>query len=78
MCSNHNETFATDCDLYRKRCLCEESATDEDEIGASACGEDNMYSHVHVEYYGECQKDKYNSRWFLSKVRFLRPITGLH
>ena len=56
MCSNHNETFATDCDLYRKRCLCEESATDEDEMGAaaSACGEDNMYSHVHVEYYGDC------------------------
>ena len=56
VCSNHNETFATDCDLYRKRCLCEESAAgDEDEMGAgSACGEDNMYSHVHVEYYGDC------------------------
>ena len=55
VCSNHNETFATDCDLYRKRCLCEESTADDGENGAaSACGEARMYQHVHVEYYGQC------------------------
>ena len=63
VCSNHNETFATDCDLYRKRCLCEESDAGDDEMGAtSACGEGNMYNHVHVEYYGDCSKDSRHGR----------------
>ena len=53
VCSNHNETFASDCDLHRKRCLCEESGDDVMDAGVgSACGEANMYKHIHIEYYG--------------------------
>ena len=57
VCSNHNETFASGCDLHRKRCLCEESRDGVEGIG-SACGEANMYKHIHIEYYGTCPLSK--------------------
>jgi hypothetical protein len=47
VCSNHNETFNTDCDLYRSRCLCED--------GDDRCTEPGKAKHVHIEYYGECR-----------------------
>nr|XP_053641995.1 SPARC-like [Cherax quadricarinatus] len=47
VCSNHNETWMSDCELYRQRCLCKE----EDE----SCLKPE-YSHVHIDYYGECQE----------------------
>ncbi|KAG0730077.1 Secreted protein acidic and rich in cysteine [Chionoecetes opilio] len=46
VCSNNNETWMSDCELYRQRCLCQE----EDE---SCLSPDNK--HVHIEYYGACQ-----------------------
>ncbi|MPC28407.1 Secreted protein acidic and rich in cysteine [Portunus trituberculatus] len=47
VCSNYNETWMSDCELYRQRCLCEE----EDQ---SCLNPENK--HVHIEYYGECQQ----------------------
>ncbi|KAG7172906.1 SPARC-like [Homarus americanus] len=46
VCSNHNETWMSDCELYRQRCLCQE----EDD----SCLKPE-YSHSHIDYYGECQ-----------------------
>lgn len=45
ICSNHNETWNSDCELYRMRCLCKE--------GAAGCV-DPKYDHAHVEYFGTC------------------------
>ncbi|CAG0925333.1 unnamed protein product [Notodromas monacha] len=47
VCSNHNETWDSDCVLYQMRCLC----TD----GDRRC-HDDKYKHVHVEYYGTCKE----------------------
>lgn len=47
VCSNHNETWASDCELYRMRCLCVE--------GRDGCLKEK-FEHVHVEYYGECRE----------------------
>ncbi|XP_050050622.2 SPARC [Dermacentor andersoni] len=46
VCSNHNQTWDSDCELYQMRCLCE----DEKE---GCKGE--KYEHVHVDYYGACR-----------------------
>lgn len=46
VCSNHNETWDNDCELYRMRCLCEES--DENCLK-------KKYKHAHVDYYGACR-----------------------
>eukprot|EP00095_Tigriopus_kingsejongensis_P003772 maker-scaffold1165_size57908-snap-gene-0.11 protein:Tk03772 transcript:maker-scaffold1165_size57908-snap-gene-0.11-mRNA-1 annotation:"Sparc" len=47
VCSNHNETFPTDCDLYRAQCLCEE--------GSPSCQDPEKMANTHIEYYGECR-----------------------
>lgn len=47
VCSNYNETWMTDCDLHRQRCLCVD--------GRSGCQEEK-YSHLHIDYYGQCQE----------------------
>nr|XP_045602585.1 SPARC-like [Procambarus clarkii] len=46
VCSNHNETWMSDCELYRQRCLCQE--------GDESCRKPE-YTHAHINYYGECQ-----------------------
>ncbi|RXG68785.1 SPARC protein [Armadillidium vulgare] len=46
VCSNHNETWPSDCELYRMRCICSE--------GGEECRSDK-YEHVHIDYYGTCQ-----------------------
>ncbi|KAF8781346.1 SPARC like protein [Argiope bruennichi] len=46
VCSNHNETWSSDCELYRMRCLCTE--------GADECRQ-HKYKHVHIDYYGPCK-----------------------
>lgn len=47
VCTNYNETFGSDCEVYQARCFC-----DSDD---SRCrGPD--YQHVHIEYYGECRQ----------------------
>ncbi|XP_015906707.1 SPARC [Parasteatoda tepidariorum] len=46
VCSNHNETWDSDCELYQMRCFCTE--------GMDGC-KFNKYKHVHVDYYGPCK-----------------------
>lgn len=46
VCSNHNETWTSDCAVYQQRCLC-------DKKDPQCKGE--QYKHVHIEYYGECR-----------------------
>lgn len=49
VCSNHNETWGSDCEVYQMRCLCDH--------GSEKCrGE--QYKHVHIEYYGVCREMK--------------------
>lgn len=47
ICSNHNETWSSDCEVYRMRCLCTEDSEE--------C-QTKKYKHVHVDYYGECRE----------------------
>ncbi|XP_066591824.1 SPARC [Prorops nasuta] len=47
VCTNYNETFGSDCEVYQARCFCD--------TGDARCrGPD--YQHVHIEYYGECRQ----------------------
>ncbi|CAO1442261.1 unnamed protein product [Diamesa hyperborea] len=45
-CTNRNETWASDCEVHRQRCLCDTKDV--------ACL-DPKYSHIHINYYGECK-----------------------
>jgi len=46
VCSNHNETWTSDCAVYQQRCWCD--------TGDKRCkGEE--FKHVHIEYYGICR-----------------------
>ncbi|KDR16367.1 SPARC isoform X2 [Zootermopsis nevadensis] len=46
VCSNHNETWGSDCEVYQMRCWCDREL--------DGCrGE--KYKHVHIEYYGVCR-----------------------
>lgn len=47
VCSNMNETWVSDCELYRQRCLCEDEEP--------SCTKEE-YAHMHIDYYGECQE----------------------
>ncbi|XP_045461646.1 SPARC [Harmonia axyridis] len=47
VCSNHNETWSSDCAVYQQRCLCQ--------TGKDSCKGPN-YKHVHIDYYGECRE----------------------
>jgi len=46
VCSNFNDTWDSDCELYRMRCLYD----DESEHCIK-----HKYKHVHVDYYGACR-----------------------
>jgi len=47
VCSNYNETWNSDCELYRARCVCLE---DQEECKT------HLNKHLHIEYYGECRQ----------------------
>lgn len=47
VCTNYNETFGSDCEVYQARCFCDTDDT-------RCRGPD--YQHVHIEYYGECRQ----------------------
>ncbi|XP_049870565.1 SPARC [Pectinophora gossypiella] len=47
VCTNHNETWSSDCEVYRQRCLC----LDNSELCRGA-----QYHHVQIEYYGACRE----------------------
>uniref|UniRef100_T1JEP3 protein-tyrosine-phosphatase n=1 Tax=Strigamia maritima TaxID=126957 RepID=T1JEP3_STRMM len=46
VCSNFNDTWDNDCELYRMRCLCD--------AGSEHCLK-HKYKHAHVDYYGACR-----------------------
>lgn len=47
VCTNKNETWNSDCEVYRQRCLCD--SKDE------SC-KDQVHSHMHIDYYGPCKE----------------------
>ncbi|KAF7987449.1 hypothetical protein HCN44_003211 [Aphidius gifuensis] len=47
VCTNHNVTFGSDCEVYQARCFCDS--------GDSRCRSPE-FQHVHIEYYGECRQ----------------------
>ncbi|CAH2981568.1 unnamed protein product [Chilo suppressalis] len=47
VCTNHNETWSSDCEVYRQRCLC----LDGSELCRGA-----KYHHLQIEYYGTCRE----------------------
>jgi len=47
VCSNYNETWVSDCELYRSRCLCDD--------GDPQCS-NTLNKHLHIDYYGECRE----------------------
>uniref|UniRef100_A0A1L8E3J1 Putative matricellular protein osteonectin/sparc/bm-40 n=1 Tax=Nyssomyia neivai TaxID=330878 RepID=A0A1L8E3J1_9DIPT len=46
VCTNKNETWASDCEVYRQKCLC-------DTNDAACMGKE--FRHIHIDYYGECR-----------------------
>ena len=55
MCTNTNETFRTDCEVYQKRCFCEEDITEQ-------CHDPEKFKHMHVEYFGTSQVEPGRAR----------------
>lgn len=47
VCTNHNETWGSDCAVYQHRCWCDS--------GDEKC-KGHQYKHVHIEYYGVCRE----------------------
>ncbi|XP_050349018.1 SPARC isoform X2 [Nymphalis io] len=47
VCTHHNETWPSDCDVYRQRCLC---------LDNSELCRGPQYHHVQIEYYGACRE----------------------
>ncbi|UYV79124.1 SPARC [Cordylochernes scorpioides] len=52
VCSNHNETWESDCHLHRMRCLCMEG-----DYGRCLHAK---HKHAHVDYFGPCKVLIYN------------------
>lgn len=46
VCTNRNETWDSDCEVHRQRCLCDTKA---------ATCKDKAYNHIQIDYYGECR-----------------------
>lgn len=47
VCTNRNETWASDCEVHQHRCFC-------DQRDARCTNQKN--SHMHIDYYGECKQ----------------------
>lgn len=47
VCTSHNETWSSDCEVYRQRCLCLD--------GSELC-RGPEYHHVQIDYYGVCRE----------------------
>jgi len=47
VCTNRNETWGSDCEVHRQRCLCD---TRDDRCSNA------KNSHIHIDYYGECKE----------------------
>lgn len=48
VCTNQNDTWGSDCQVYQMRCLCEEES--------ELCDNPQVNKHLHIEYYGECRE----------------------
>lgn len=46
VCTNRNETWSSDCEVYRQHCLCNEN---------DAGCKNAEFKHIHIDYYGECK-----------------------
>lgn len=51
VCTNRNETWGSDCEVHRQRCLCD---TKDDRCS------NVKNSHIHIDYYGECKQLQVN------------------
>jgi len=47
VCTNKNETWNSDCEVYRQRCLCDSN---------DALCRGPEFKHMHIDYYGECKE----------------------
>jgi len=47
VCASKNVTWASDCEVYRQKCLCDTKS--------SEC-QDSEYKHIHINYYGQCKE----------------------
>ncbi|KAG6448182.1 SPARC [Manduca sexta] len=47
VCTNYNETWSSDCEVYRQRCLC---------LDNSPLCRGPQYHHVQIDYYGTCRE----------------------
>ncbi|XP_055384784.1 SPARC isoform X2 [Condylostylus longicornis] len=47
VCTNKNETWPSDCAVYREKCLCD--------TNHHLC-KSSQYRHIHIEYYGVCKE----------------------
>lgn len=52
VCSNKNDTWSSDCDVHRERCLCD--------TGDARCKSAEL-KHIHINYYGECKEIPVNT-----------------
>lgn len=79
VCSNHNETWSSDCAIYQQRCLCDK--------GDPQC-KGEQYKHVHIEYYGECRDMPVSciiqygciiseTTYFVGKAKYIKEVEGL-
>lgn len=59
VCTNKNQTWNSDCEVHRERCLCD---TDD-----ARCKSADL-KHIHINYYGECKEIQVSSKFaiFLS------------
>jgi hypothetical protein len=47
VCTNRNETWASDCEVHQQRCFCDTKDT--------RC-RNPKNSHIHIDYYGQCKE----------------------
>ncbi|KAG1659235.1 Secreted protein acidic and rich in cysteine [Nymphon striatum] len=65
VCSNYNETWQSDCEVNRMRCLCDKND--------DRCS-DEKFKHVHIDYYGVCAESGFSTSWTeLSERHDLKP-----
>ncbi|KAG8249258.1 SPARC-like [Homalodisca vitripennis] len=46
VCTNHNETWGSDCEVYQMQCYCDEEN--------EKCTKEE-YDHIQIDYYGQCR-----------------------
>lgn len=59
VCTNRNETWNSDCEVYRERCLCD---TDD-----ALCKAEDL-KHIHINYYGQCKEMPASTIWIFWNI----------